>query len=168
MTSCTATWSRCQLKNVSEMWFSCLHRSTDHFSEKMLVDFGLYPLSYPLFFSSLMPLWARITQLLSTGWMTRDIYCRNGNISVLYHDRSNSRNHPVLDLCRVSQEERSVFWEVMIMDILSKNCAYTCVLFRTVSEIELFHWTLPKLLKRKRYYVLFLIPVFIAQVTKLV
>jgi hypothetical protein len=43
-----------------------------------------------------------------------------------------------------------------------------CVLFRTVSEIELFHYTVPKLLIRKRYYVLFLIPVFIVQVTKLV
>jgi hypothetical protein len=35
-----------------------------------------------------------------------------------------------------------------------------------VSEIELY--TLPKLLIRKRYYVLFLIPAFIVQVTKLV
>jgi hypothetical protein len=38
----------------------------------------------------------------------------------------------------------------------------------TVSEMELFHCTVPELLIRKRYYVLFLIPVFIAQVTKLV
>jgi hypothetical protein len=44
----------------------------------------------------------------------------------------------------------------------------TCVLFRKVSEIEIFHCTLPKWLIRKRYYVLFLIPVFIVQVTKLV
>jgi hypothetical protein len=43
-----------------------------------------------------------------------------------------------------------------------------CVLFRTVSEIEIFHCTVPKLLIRKRYYVLFLRPVFIFQVTKLV
>jgi hypothetical protein len=42
------------------------------------------------------------------------------------------------------------------------------VLFRTVSEIEIFHCTVPKLLLRKRYYVLFLIPLFIVQVTKLV
>jgi hypothetical protein len=33
----------------------------------------------------------------------------------------------------VSQEERPVFWEVIVLVILSK-----CVLFRTVSEIELF------------------------------
>jgi hypothetical protein len=50
----------------------------------------------------------------------------------------------------------------------SKQCICTCVLFRTVSEIELFHCTVAKLLIRKRYYVLFLMPVFIVQVTKLV
>jgi hypothetical protein len=44
-----------------------------------------------------------------------------------------------------------------------KNRVCTCVLFRTVSEIELFHCTVPKLLIRKRYYVSFLIPVFIFQ-----
>jgi hypothetical protein len=43
----------------------------------------------------------------------------------------------------------------------------TCVPFRTVSEMELFHCTVPKLLIRKRYCLLFLIPVFIVQVTKL-
>jgi hypothetical protein len=45
-----------------------------------------------------------------------------------------------------------------------KMCIRTCVLFRTVSELELFHCTVPKLLVRKRYYVLFLIPVSIVQV----
>jgi hypothetical protein len=44
----------------------------------------------------------------------------------------------------------------------------TCVLFRTVSDIELFHCTFPKLFIRKRHYVLFLLPVFIVEVTKLV
>jgi hypothetical protein len=45
-------------------------------------------------------------------------------------------------LYRVSQEERSVFWEVIVSAILSKkNCIFTCVLFRMVSEIELFHYT---------------------------
>jgi hypothetical protein len=48
-----------------------------------------------------------------------------------------------------------------------KKIVYVHVLFRTVSEIQLFHCTDPKLLIRKRYYVL-LIPVFIAQVTKFV
>jgi hypothetical protein len=42
-----------------------------------------------------------------------------------------------------------------------------CVILRTVSEIELFHCTVPKLLVRKRYYILILIPVFIVQVAKL-
>jgi hypothetical protein len=63
-----------------------------------------------------------------------------------------------------------VFLEVIVSIIVSKEkkriC--TCVLFRTVSQIELFHCTVPKLLIRKRYYVLFLMPVFIVQVTKLV
>jgi hypothetical protein len=45
--------------------------------------------------------------------------------------------------------------------ILSKKkCICTCVLFRTVSEIELFHCTVPKLLIRNRYHVLFLLQVF--------
>jgi hypothetical protein len=44
---------------------------------------------------------------------------------------------------------------------------YVCVLFRMVSKIELFHCTVAKLLI-KRYYILFLISVFIVQVTKLV
>jgi hypothetical protein len=43
----------------------------------------------------------------------------------------------------------------------------TRVLFRTVSEIMLFHYTVPKFLIKERYYVLFLLPVFIVQVTKL-
>jgi hypothetical protein len=49
-----------------------------------------------------------------------------------------------------------------------KKCICTCVLFRTVSQVELFHCTIPKLLIRKRYYVLLLIPVFmkkLAQIT---
>jgi hypothetical protein len=49
-----------------------------------------------------------------------------------------------------------------------QNSLYTriCVLFRTVSEIQRFHCTVCKLLIRKRYYVLFLMPLFIVQVTK--
>jgi hypothetical protein len=74
----------------------------------------------------------------------------------------------ILYTYRVSQEGRSVFWEVIVSVILRKNCIYTCVQFRTVSEIELFHCTVPNLLLRKRYYVLFLIPVFTVHVTKLV
>jgi hypothetical protein len=70
-------------------------------------------------------------------------------------------------------EGKSVFWEVMVSVNLGKkkcSCTHicTCVLFRTVSEIELFHCTVIKLLIRKRHYILFLIPVFIVQVVKLV
>jgi hypothetical protein len=46
---------------------------------------------------------------------------------------------------RMSQEKRSIFWEVIVSVILRKKCIYTCVLFGTVSEIELFHCTPPKL-----------------------
>jgi hypothetical protein len=43
----------------------------------------------------------------------------------------------------VSQEERSVFWKVTVSAILSKKkYACTCILFRTVSEIQLFQCTL--------------------------
>jgi hypothetical protein len=61
---------------------------------------------------------------------------------------------------RMAQEERSVFWGAIVSVILSKK-VYTFVVLRTVSEIELCHCTVPKLLIRKRYYVMFLIPVFI-------
>jgi hypothetical protein len=68
---------------------------------------------------------------------------------------------------RVPEEERSIFWEVIVSVILSKNCICTCVLFRTVSEIVIsLHSS--KIVDKKRYHVLFLIPVFIVQVTKLV
>jgi len=70
-------------------------------------------------------------------------------------------------LYRVSQEEMSIFWEVIVSVILSKKVyIYTSVLLRTVSEIEIFHCTVAKLLI-KRYYVLFLISVFIVQVKKI-
>jgi hypothetical protein len=71
-------------------------------------------------------------------------------------------------LYRASQEERFTFLEVIVSVILSKKCIFTCVLIRAVSEIDLCHCTVPKLLIRKRYYGLFLIPVFIVQVTELV
>jgi hypothetical protein len=67
-----------------------------------------------------------------------------------------------------TQEKRSIFWAVIVSVGLSKYCIYTCVPFRTVSERKIFHCTVRKLLIRKRYYVLLLIPVFIVQVTKLV
>jgi hypothetical protein len=42
---------------------------------------------------------------------------------------------------KVSQAERSIFWEVTVSVTLSKICISTCVLFQMVSEIELFHCT---------------------------
>jgi hypothetical protein len=63
----------------------------------------------------------------------------------------------------VSHEEMSIFWEVIISVILSKKVhMYMCLNgFR-----DRFHCTIPKLLITKRYYVQFLITVFIVQVTK--
>jgi hypothetical protein len=58
--------------------------------------------------------------------------------------------------------------ECVVQAIGIGHCIFTCVHFRTVSEIELFHCTVPKLLLIKRYYALFVIPVFIVQVTNLV
>jgi hypothetical protein len=52
-------------------------------------------------------------------------------------------------LYRMSQDERSIFREIIVSVIISRTCICTCVLFRTVSEIELFHGTVPKLLVRK-------------------
>jgi hypothetical protein len=64
---------------------------------------------------------------------------------------------------------RSVFWDVIVSFILKqKKCVCTRVLLHTVSEIEVFHCTVAKLLIRGGYYVLFLISVFIVQVSKLV
>jgi len=55
-----------------------------------------------------------------------------------------------MSLYRVSQEESSIFWEVILSFILSKQMfIWTCALFRTVSEIELFECTTAKLLIRK-------------------
>jgi hypothetical protein len=68
----------------------------------------------------------------------------------------------------MSQEERPISWEVAESVILSKILKCTCALFRTVSKIQIFHCTVPKLMIRKRYYVLFLIPIFTVQVKKLV
>ena len=46
-----------------------------------------------------------------------------------------------LPLYRVSQEEMSILWEVIISVILAQKCMCTRVLFWMVSEIELFHCT---------------------------
>jgi hypothetical protein len=51
---------------------------------------------------------------------------------------------------RISQKEKLIFWEVIVSVILSKNAYMNMVLFRTVSEIELFECKTAKLLIRKR------------------
>jgi hypothetical protein len=65
-------------------------------------------------------------------------------------------------------QRRSIFWEVRASVILSKNMhMYMCSIpngFRD-KAISLYN---SKLMMRKRYYILFLIPVFIVQETNLV
>jgi hypothetical protein len=71
-------------------------------------------------------------------------------------------------LYRVSQEERSIFWEVIASVILSKIAyMYMCRIPNSFQDraVSLYSF---KIVDKKRYYVLFLIPVFIVQVTKLV
>jgi hypothetical protein len=46
-----------------------------------------------------------------------------------------------MSLYKMSQEQRSIFWEVTVFVILSKKYICTYVLFWKVSEIELFHCT---------------------------
>jgi hypothetical protein len=70
----------------------------------------------------------------------------------------------------VSQEERSIFWEVIVLVILSKTLYMNmCPIPNGFRDRAIWMQTV-KLLIRKRYYeyVLFLIPVFIVQVTELV
>ena len=76
-----------------------------------------------------------------------------------------------LQLYRVSQEERSIFWEVVVSVILSKKKLYMnmCPILNGFRHRVIWMQT-AKLLKINRCYeyVLFLIPVFIVQVTELV
>jgi hypothetical protein len=91
--------------------------------------------------------------LLGQKLFLRTVFLGNCNLSPSFKVRD-------LDyflIYRVSQEEMSIFWEV----ILSKKLyMYMCPIPNGCA--------VPKLLIRKRYYILFLIPVFIVQVTKLV
>ena len=71
---------------------------------------------------------------------------------------------------RVSQEERSILWEVIVSVILSKNvCMNMCPIPNCFWDRAIWITT-AKLLIRKRYYmyILFLTPVFIVQVAELV
>jgi hypothetical protein len=49
----------------------------------------------------------------------------------------------------MSQEEKSIFWEVIVSVILSKKITCTYVLFGRVSEIELFYCTVHCTLYRR-------------------
>ena len=85
--------------------------------------------------------------------------------------QGNSKNVRILPVVyRVSQEERSVFWEVIVSVILSKKLYMNmCPIPNGFRDRAIWMQT-AELLIRKRYYeyVLFLIPVFIVQVTELV
>jgi hypothetical protein len=74
----------------------------------------------------------------------------------------------IMHVYRVSQEERSIFWEVIISVILSKKSVYKymCPVPNGFQDRAVSLYSSTNLLIRKRYYVLFLIPVFIVQVTK--
>jgi hypothetical protein len=76
--------------------------------------------------------------------------------------------HNVVHIQSVTGGKVNILGGNSISHSKQKKCVCTCVLFQMVSKLELFHCTVPKLLIRKRYYVLFLIPVFIVQVTKFV
>jgi hypothetical protein len=71
---------------------------------------------------------------------------------------------------RVSKKKRSIFCGGGVIEhvILSKKCTCTRVLMWTVFVIELFHSTVRKFLIGKIYYVLFLMPVFVVQLSRLV
>jgi hypothetical protein len=78
----------------------------------------------------------------------------------------------VIDEClvahTVSQEERSIFWEVIVSVILSKKLfMYMCPIPDGFQDRVISLYS-SKLLIRKRYYILFLILAFIFQVKKLV
>jgi hypothetical protein len=67
----------------------------------------------------------------------------------------------------VPQEERSIFSEVRVSVILSEKVyVYMCPIPNGFRDIIIS--TVPKLLTRKIYYLLFLISVFIFQMEKLV
>ena len=71
---------------------------------------------------------------------------------------------------RMSQEERSIFWKVIVSIILSRKLYMNiCPIPNGFRDGAIWMQT-AKLLVRKRYYeyVLFLMPVFIVQVTELV
>jgi hypothetical protein len=82
------------------------------------------------------------------------------------HQATVTGSYPSVNIA-VSTFAENKFWEVIVSVILRKKMyMYMCLI--PVSDIVLFHCTVPKLLMRKRFYVLFLVTVFVVQVTKLV
>jgi fucose 4-O-acetylase-like acetyltransferase len=63
--------------------------------------------------------------------------------------------HVHIEVYRISQEEGSIFWEVIVSAILSKKYVCSCVLFQTVSKIELL-FTFIGCILLYIYFVLFL------------
>jgi hypothetical protein len=72
-----------------------------------------------------------------------------------------------MNLYRIPEGEVNILGSHSIDDFKKKVYMYMCPL-PNFSEIEIFHCTVLKLLIRKRYYVLSLMPVFIVQATKLI
>jgi hypothetical protein len=85
-----------------------------------------------------MRVWKLLTEVCSFYPQNKVFFISSMNFRIsCYYVREYSNG-----IHRVSQEERSVFCEVIVSDILSKYvCIYIYVLFRTVSEVELFHCT---------------------------
>jgi hypothetical protein len=70
-------------------------------------------------------------------------------------------------LYRVSQEKRPIFWEVIILIVLSKKVyLYMCPILNGFHDIDISLYSSKTV--DKKYYVPFLIPVFIVEVTMLV
>jgi hypothetical protein len=86
-----------------------------------------YPIEFILFIFARIILYDQ-QLFLAKCRTTYQIFCYGHNYEIPYTE--------------CPQEERSIFWEVTVSVILrKKNCICTCVLFRKVSEIDLFHCT---------------------------
>jgi hypothetical protein len=89
-----------------------------------------------------MPLYLRCNRVIKNTYICDPRAKRN--INIVYYRSNRSGNSA--SVYRMSQEERSKVWEVTVSVILSKMCICTCALFGTISEIELFLCTVPKLI----------------------
>jgi hypothetical protein len=103
-----------------KLWlrFSCLHRWI--YCDAEGESLGKHPPPLPAVFLHAVPSRAEVGRAYTFKYMCTSTQC------FIY---------------RISQEEWSIFWEVIVLAILSKKSVYVRVLYRTVSEIELFHYT---------------------------